>query len=158
MKILCVEDGSVDIEKLENGEVREGKVLVYKQGSKPPFVLDIAENYNYEYSELNIKCDELQKENYELRRKLKTYEKYDKYIPKFKVGDFVYFVEGFKAVGDIIKEISCSFNENEEINYGGIIYSFERSKCSASEKEIFKTIKSAEKFIKDKMEKKDDNY
>lgn len=41
MKILCVEDGSVDIDALENGELRDGKVLVYRQGSKPPFVLDI---------------------------------------------------------------------------------------------------------------------
>lgn len=41
MKILCVEDGSVDIDPLENGELRDGKVLVYRQGSKPPFVLEI---------------------------------------------------------------------------------------------------------------------
>ena len=41
MKILCVEDGSVDIDALENGELRDGKVLVYRQGSKPPFVLEI---------------------------------------------------------------------------------------------------------------------
>ena len=44
MKILCVEDGSVDIDALENGELRDGKVLVYRQGSKPPFVLDIPNN------------------------------------------------------------------------------------------------------------------
>lgn len=41
MKILCVEDGSVDIDAIENGELRDGKVLVYRQGSKPPFVLEI---------------------------------------------------------------------------------------------------------------------
>ena len=41
MKILCVEDGSVDIDALENGELQDGKILVYRQGSKPPFVLDI---------------------------------------------------------------------------------------------------------------------
>ena len=41
MKILYVEDGSVDIDALENGELRECKVLVYRQGSKPPFVLEI---------------------------------------------------------------------------------------------------------------------
>lgn len=41
MKILCVEDGSVDINAIENGELRDGKVLVYRQGSKPPFVLDM---------------------------------------------------------------------------------------------------------------------
>lgn len=44
MKILCVEDGSVDIDALENGELRDGKVLVYRQGSKPPFVLEIPNN------------------------------------------------------------------------------------------------------------------
>ena len=48
MKILCVEDGSVDIDALENGELRDGKVLVYRQGSKPPFVLEISEEYNYQ--------------------------------------------------------------------------------------------------------------
>lgn len=42
MKILCVEDGSVDLDNLPNmREWREDKVLVYRQGSKPPFVLDI---------------------------------------------------------------------------------------------------------------------
>ena len=41
MKILCVEDGSVDIDALENGELGDGKVLVYRQGSKPPFILEI---------------------------------------------------------------------------------------------------------------------
>lgn len=44
MKILCVEDGSVDIDALENGELRDGKVLIYRQGSQPPFVLDIPDN------------------------------------------------------------------------------------------------------------------
>ena len=46
MKILCVEDGSVDIDALENGELRDGKVLVYRQGSKPPFVLEIPNEPN----------------------------------------------------------------------------------------------------------------
>ena len=44
MKILCVEDGSVDTDALENGELRDGKVLIYRQGAKPPFVLDIPNN------------------------------------------------------------------------------------------------------------------
>lgn len=48
MKILCIEDGSVDTDALENGELRDGKVLVYRQGSKPPFVLEINEEYNYQ--------------------------------------------------------------------------------------------------------------
>lgn len=47
MKILCVEDGSVDLNALEEEPLRDGKVLVYKQGSKPPFVLEISEGYTY---------------------------------------------------------------------------------------------------------------
>lgn len=44
MKILCVEDGSVDVDNLPNRkEWRDDKVLVYKQGSKPPFVLEISD-------------------------------------------------------------------------------------------------------------------
>lgn len=44
MKILCVEDGSVDIDNLPNRkEWRDDKVLVYRQGSNPPFVLEISE-------------------------------------------------------------------------------------------------------------------
>lgn len=41
MKILCVEDGSVDLDALEEEPLRDGKVLVYRQGSKPPFILEI---------------------------------------------------------------------------------------------------------------------
>ena len=48
MKILCVEDGSVDVEALENDELRDGKVLVYRSGARPPFVLEISEEYNYQ--------------------------------------------------------------------------------------------------------------
>lgn len=44
MKILCVEDGSVDIDNLPNRkEWRDDKILVYRQGSNPPFVLEITE-------------------------------------------------------------------------------------------------------------------
>ena len=49
MKILCVEDGSVDLENLpDRKEWRDDKVLVYRQGSRPPFVLEISEEYNYQ--------------------------------------------------------------------------------------------------------------
>ena len=41
MKILCVEDGSVDIDALESGKLGDGEVLVYRQGSKPPCILEI---------------------------------------------------------------------------------------------------------------------
>ena len=42
MKILCIEDGSVDIEALTNGDgLCDGKVLVYRQGSVPPYILEL---------------------------------------------------------------------------------------------------------------------
>ena len=41
MKILCVEDGSVDIDAIENGELKDGKCLVYRQGARPPYLLEI---------------------------------------------------------------------------------------------------------------------
>jgi len=40
MKILCVEDGSVDIKSFET-DLKNGKVLLYRQGSQQPYVLDI---------------------------------------------------------------------------------------------------------------------
>ncbi len=40
MGILSVEDGSVDIESLEDEGLSPGKVLVYRQGSTPPKILD----------------------------------------------------------------------------------------------------------------------
>ena len=43
MKILCVEDGSIDIDAIENGELKNGKVLVYRQGANPPFVLEVGD-------------------------------------------------------------------------------------------------------------------
>ena len=44
MKVLCVEDGSIDIDavtEIESQNLINGKVLVYRQGSRPPFVIDI---------------------------------------------------------------------------------------------------------------------
>lgn len=41
MKILCVEEGSVDLQDLEENGLQDGKVLVFRQGSHPPFVLEI---------------------------------------------------------------------------------------------------------------------
>lgn len=37
--ILCVEDGSVDLDDLMKTGLQEGKVLVFKQGSREPFTL-----------------------------------------------------------------------------------------------------------------------
>lgn len=41
MKILCIEDGSVDLDALQEEPLRDGKVLVYRQGSTLPFVLEL---------------------------------------------------------------------------------------------------------------------
>ena len=40
MGVLTVEDGSVDIDELTEGGLSPGKVLVYRQGGKPPEMLD----------------------------------------------------------------------------------------------------------------------
>lgn len=40
MKILCVEDGSVDLNALEEEPLRDGLVLVYRQGATPPYTLE----------------------------------------------------------------------------------------------------------------------
>lgn len=41
INILCVEDGSVDIDTLREDGLHDGKILVYRQGARPPFVLTI---------------------------------------------------------------------------------------------------------------------
>ena len=58
MKILCVEDGSIDIEGLEKEPLRDGKILVYRQGAKPPFVLEMPDN---KFNETEIRADERKK-------------------------------------------------------------------------------------------------
>lgn len=40
MKILCVEDGSVDMLNLENAGLTLGDVVIYRQGSNPPYLID----------------------------------------------------------------------------------------------------------------------
>lgn len=45
MKILCVEDGSVNIDVLETDGLKDGQVLVYRSGAKPPFVIDIPDSH-----------------------------------------------------------------------------------------------------------------
>ena len=39
ISILCVEDGSVDLDELEESGLQDGKILVYRQGATPPYVL-----------------------------------------------------------------------------------------------------------------------
>lgn len=44
MKILCVEDGSVDTDKIETEGLKDGKILVYRRGATQPFVLDLGDD------------------------------------------------------------------------------------------------------------------
>lgn len=44
MKILCVEDGSVDLDELEESGLQDGKILVYRQGARPPYILEFKDN------------------------------------------------------------------------------------------------------------------
>lgn len=46
MKILCVEDGSVDIDNLEENGLQDGGILVYRQGAEKPYVLEIDDDFN----------------------------------------------------------------------------------------------------------------
>ncbi len=53
--VLAVEDGSVDIDELEDGGLPPGKVLVYRQGSAPPRMMDaggIPPEFRYEEERL----------------------------------------------------------------------------------------------------------
>lgn len=40
MGIMSVEDGSIDLDDLENDGLKPGKILVYRQGSNPPEMMD----------------------------------------------------------------------------------------------------------------------
>lgn len=52
MNVLTVEDGSVDIDSLEIEGLSPGKVLVYRQGSKAPAIMDNPEsNLNFDEEE-----------------------------------------------------------------------------------------------------------
>lgn len=64
MKILCVEDGSIDIELLEEEPLQDGKILVYRQGAKPPFLLELSDN---KCNETKIRADERRKVCEEIR-------------------------------------------------------------------------------------------
>ncbi len=51
VNILCVEDGSVDLDSLEQEGLQDGKILVYRQGARPPFVL----SFKFDDSQLKHK-------------------------------------------------------------------------------------------------------
>lgn len=60
MKILCVEDGSVNVDAINNGDITNGKVLIYRQGAEKPFILDIPANegvYEQMWQTLKNKID-----------------------------------------------------------------------------------------------------
>lgn len=69
MKILCVEDGSIDVNAIENGDLQSGKVLIYRQNARVPFVLDIPLNeshYEQMWKELKHSADDKTKSQYDL--------------------------------------------------------------------------------------------
>lgn len=55
MGVLAVEDGSVDINNLEEEGLSPGKILVYRQGSTPPMLMNagsVPSDFNYEEEKL----------------------------------------------------------------------------------------------------------
>ena len=48
--ILYVEDGSVDIDELENNLGKETKIVVYRQGSQKPVLIQLREPINLDYT------------------------------------------------------------------------------------------------------------
>lgn len=56
MGVLCVEDGSVDIDELNEDGIQGGKVIVYRQGAhEPTFLADKLDTKPYIDSETNIR-------------------------------------------------------------------------------------------------------
>ena len=41
IEILCIEDGSVDVDELLQTGIPRENILVYRKGSKPPYLLKI---------------------------------------------------------------------------------------------------------------------
>ena len=72
--ILYVEDGSVDIDELESTLTNETKIIVYRQGSNPPTLVQPQLPIDDIFSEAEIKAQEklkeLRKETEELICKL----------------------------------------------------------------------------------------
>ena len=61
INILCVEDGSVDVERLEEEGLHDRKVLIYRQGANPPFVLKLKTDDEQLKSEQNkVAVDKLE--------------------------------------------------------------------------------------------------
>ena len=41
IELLCVEDGSVDLEKLRAAGIPDEQIIVYRKGSKAPYLLRV---------------------------------------------------------------------------------------------------------------------
>ena len=87
MKILCIEDGSIDIDDLEN--LKDGGVLVYRQGSTPPKVIEISQRdlYQEKFFVLNRKVEAIVTNIKEFVDRLLEQVK-DKEIRKRMLGEF----------------------------------------------------------------------
>jgi len=68
MKILCVEDGSVDIDKIEEEGLKDSGILVYRQGAKLPIVLEV---------DMPTKQEKIIEYINAARAKIKGYSKYE---------------------------------------------------------------------------------
>ena len=91
MKILLVEDGSIDLDALEENGLQDGKILVYRQGSHPPFLMDLPDSYNHENNNnQNIINDliDIQKYVREIRENNKFNSNYNIFT------DIIFYVEG----------------------------------------------------------------
>ena len=75
---LAVEDGSVDIDALENEGLTPGKVLVYRQGAHQPFILENAEQNKILLSYIQDEENQLENEFDTLFELFSEYIYYDK--------------------------------------------------------------------------------
>ena len=41
IELVCIEDGSIDVDKLKAAGIPESNIILYRKGSKPPYLLRI---------------------------------------------------------------------------------------------------------------------
>lgn len=70
-RIIFVEDGTVDLDDLKDSLGDDTKVVVYRQGSNPPSVLELKEPARYAYED-EIEKNRMEKEISSLKAKIKT--------------------------------------------------------------------------------------
>lgn len=82
MKILVVEDGSIDVDSIESdGGLTEGSILVYRQGSEKPFVLDVPASegtYKKMWLELKKEINEGMKSPYTSHEGFKEWSNFER--------------------------------------------------------------------------------